>query len=253
MRDGNVRKIVDWKQTLNRDEAVDTWKSWKEALAKHDEETLLAMIKGKTVEARRDPNIPESLGVPWPKYLHIKLIEEKSLKRKDEAHSVKEDRHVDDDEFEREGLVFVESGPVAKQARAEPSSSSSKPFGTSNIKVQQQLQQQQQPEAVQVAVKAVRALHSQCDKFMRELDSTVANSQANKNSSGCKVERDLASMITTLQERDAKLLQCERRCNCGETIAMKDVEAAGTLSSEVGATIKYGKKKVAAHKTLFRL
>jgi len=113
---GTLQKVDEIRVKMDREEAAETWKTWKQALKYHDEDTLKAMIKANTLESRRDPMIPENVGVEWPKYLQVKIAEEKSVKRKDAGRTAVKAKDVDDEEYEEEILDLGPSGPPLEAA-----------------------------------------------------------------------------------------------------------------------------------------
>eukprot|EP00959_Pyramimonas_sp_CCMP1952_P136936 2865263-Pyramimonas_sp.AAC.1 len=61
-----TRQSAEFNNTLTRNETLKEWTTFKKALEKYDEDVLMAMIRARTLETKRDPAIPESLLVPWP-------------------------------------------------------------------------------------------------------------------------------------------------------------------------------------------
>ena len=165
----------EFARTLDRSEFLKTWQTWKEALEKYEEPILLAMVKARTLETRRDPAIPEHLDVSWPRYLQVRMSVESVTKRKDQGYELKEDDQLSDGEFDKKRGDFNEHHPAVK---AQTASSSSSKFGEQQVFQQSQDDgAKQMPESVVVALKGARNAHSMCDKFIRELGGAIASSK----------------------------------------------------------------------------
>ncbi len=174
VRKGKTKQHSEFSRTLDRSEFLKTWQTWKEALHKYEEPILLAMVKARTLETRRDPAIPEHLDVSWPRYLQVRMSVESDTKRKDQGYELKEDDQLSDGEFDKKRGDFNEHHPAVK---AQTASSSSNKFGEQQVFQQSQDDgAKQMPESVVVALKGARNAHSMCDKFIRELGGAIASS-----------------------------------------------------------------------------
>ena len=207
--DGKKHMIKDWRANLDRVDAKHSWKTWKQALEFHDQETLLLMVKGRTLQSRRDPAIPTTLGVPYPKYLQVQLSDENFLRRKESGRTATWDRDVDDEEYEEEISALNREGVSNKRPRSDnmPPDPAPKPL-----------------DGAEAALKAVRATHSMCDKFIRELEGVVAASSKNPNSAGCKIEADMVEVIKKLTKNDTEILAFEKLCTSGAKVTKKNIE-----------------------------
>ena len=249
IKSANLKRTKEFTLNLERTNFLRTWKTYKEALEKYDEEVLLDMIRAKTLETKRDPSIPESLNVPWPKYLQLRLLEESEAKRQDRGRTMAEESQLDDDEYECK---------IVEHKAWNPSAAQTAPHGASSHQ-QHQLQEpnKQQhllPESVLVALKSVRIAHATCDKFVRDLGGVVESSKANPNSAGCKIEGDLEGMVAELGKFDEDILKFEKLCLTNAAkVSSKDIESAAATAKRIDDQIKSGRKKVAALKTLWKL
>ena len=177
IRSGKISNLsISFTKIMERTQFLRSWKTWKDAQTKYDEDTLLSMIKAKTVQTRRDPSIPEHLGVEWPKFLQIKTAEETDLTQKDQGQELRTDNDLEDDEFEQEEVDLNAWHPTVEQQSARSDRSIGGPRGQQ----EQQLQdsgEKKMPEEVMVALKSVRLAHSTCDKFVRDLKGAIVTSQ----------------------------------------------------------------------------
>ena len=95
------RQSSDYTSTVTRNETLKQWTTFKKALEKYVEDVLLAMVKNKTLESRRDPSIPEALGIQWPRYLQLlRLSQESELDRSDVGRQMQEHTDLDDEQYE---------------------------------------------------------------------------------------------------------------------------------------------------------
>ena len=108
-------------------------------------------------------------------------------------------------------------------------------------------------ESVQVAMREVSKIHGSWDRFKREVRATVAQSAANPNTAGCKVEKDLEATLVEMQPCDEAILKFESMVNVGIEVVASDVLAAGKNSCKLDEAMKSARKKMQALKALFRL
>ena len=242
------RQSSEFNNTLNRNETLKQWTTFKKALEKYDEDVLIAMIRAKTLESKRDPAIPESLMVPWPKYLQVKLASDSELERRDEGLELTDHTELDDDAYD-EKHAAQSRGHQQQQGGQQQQPHQQPPLQT------EPSAEKKMPEAVAVAVKAARQAHGTIDRFVREIEAAVDASQQNENSKGCKIEIDLDGMKVTLTAKDKELLAFERKCvaSNGATITEKEIKGAAAVAEEVVEAIKSGRKKMAALKSLRKL
>jgi hypothetical protein len=242
--DGNVMTQSDFSTKTDIVELLSTWQTWKEALNKYDEDALICMVRASTLETRRDPAIPEHLLVKWPKYLQVRVQAESEAKRKENGSILTDNRQLEEEEFNDKTTEFKtwipKQGPASSHSgmRTDP-----QPATEAN----------KMPEAVQVALKSVRLAHSVCDKFIRDVGVVIAASKDNPNSTGCKIETDLTSLQGTLAAEDKEILIFENLCRSNAKVGGKSIETVAATVKRIDESVKTGRKKVNALKSLFKL
>ena len=87
-------------QTDDEDEAK-SWVCWKEAADKLGDAVLEQMVEGNTIDSRRNPNIPEHLGVAWPLYLQVRMVSETTKSRKRKADEQRREKETEEQDFNR--------------------------------------------------------------------------------------------------------------------------------------------------------
>ena len=247
--DKNLKTSSDFNQNLDRQDDLHEWTTFKKALQKYDEDVLLAMIRSKSLEIQRDPQIPEALGIPFPKYLQVRLRSQRELTRKDRGRTIEDKTEVDDAEYEAQ--ILANAAPTQttghRSANVQPA-----PAGepTTDKKDAEKM-----PEAVQLAVKGARLTHQACDKFKRDIGVALMISKGNPNSKGCKLETDLEALVATLQHGDQKVLKFEQDCvaSNGREVTNADIQEAGAECTKLDKEIKGGRQKMAALKSLWKL
>ena len=124
-----------------------------------------------------------------------------------------------------------------------------------SLQMEPSVEKAKMPEAVVVAVKAVRGAHGFIDRFVREVEAAIESSKKNENSRGCKIETDLDALTGTLAAKDKELLAFEKKCvsSNGVGICGKEIQAAADLAKEIDEMIKNGRKKVTALRSLWKL
>ena len=247
--DKNSKTSSDFNAHLNRNDDLLTWTTFKKALEKYDEDVLLAMIRTKSLEYQRDPQIPESLQIPFPKYLQVRLRSQSELTRNDRGRLVEDKTEIDDAEYEAQ--ILANAAPTQttghRSANVQPALAGEP---TTDKKDADKM-----PEAVQLAVKGARLTHQACDKFQRDISVALAISKGNANSRGCKIETDLEALVAALQDGDKKVLKFEQDCVAtnGKEITNADIEEAGAQCTKLDKEIKGGRQKMAALKSLWKL
>ena len=247
--DKNNKTSSDFNQKLDRTDDLHEWTTFKKALQKYDEDVLLAMIRSKSLEIQRDPQIPESLQIPFPKYLQVRLRSQSELIRNDRGRLVEDKTEIDDAEYEAQ--ILANAAPTQttghRSANVQPALAGEP---TTDKKDAEKM-----PEAVQLAVKGARLTHQACDKFKRDIGVALMISKGNPNSKGCKLETDLEALVATLQHGDQKVLKFEKDCvaSNGREVTNADIQEAGAECTKLDKEIKGGRQKMAALKSLWKL
>ncbi|CAK0840465.1 unnamed protein product [Prorocentrum cordatum] len=246
-----TRQSAEFNNTLTRNETLKEWTTFKKALEKYDEDVLMAMIRARTLETKRDPAIPESLLVPWPKYLQVRLHSESERDRHDKGLQLTDNTTLDDDAYDEK---YAEQSRGHNQQQG-GQQQQQPPQQQQSLQTEPSVDKAKMPEAVAVAVKAARAAHGYIDRFVRELEAAIESSSKNENSKGDKIENDLDAMRGTLAAKDKELLTFEKKCvsSNGAGITGKEIQTAADLAKEIDDAIKNGRKKLAALRSLWKL
>ncbi|CAK0911291.1 unnamed protein product [Prorocentrum cordatum] len=243
-----TRQSAEFNNTLTRNETLKEWTTFKKALEKYDEDVLMAMVRARTLETERDPAIPESLVVPWPKYLQVRLHSESERDRHDKGLQLTDNTNLDDDAYDEK---YAEQSRGHNQQQG-GQQQQQPPQQQQSLQTEPSVEKAKMPEAVAVPVKAARAAHGYIDRFARELEAAIESSSKNENSKGCKIENDLGAMRGTLAAKDKELLTFEKKCvsSNGAGITGKEIQTAADLAKEIDDAIKNGRKKLAALRSL---
>ncbi len=125
------------------------------------------------------------------------------------------------------GAATFQSFSIAAPKGGSGTSSSNSKFPAKQeqplAEAQTQHSRSQQPPCVPAAIKAVRAAHLQCDKFVCDLQGELARSRNNEHSRGSTIEGDLEQLVTRLQKSVLGIRTFETQCSAAMTITSKAI------------------------------
>ena len=247
------------KRSHSSEEGTDTqvgWISFKEAADRDGEEVVLEMIEAGTIPSRKNPKLPPSSKVPYPKNMQVKYSVEKEVTHKRTRDETQLHEHHDPDaEAHEEFLKGFAKNKVDNRNAIDAtrdvaqssglSSCSSDGTGSAPAKLED--------EKAKLAVQAIRKAHNSCDRAVREFDATVKKSSNHHNTKGCKFESDLKTIIRECRDFDDELVKLEAKYMQGLRFDDEDITMGAATVTSLQAKIKEGNKKVAAIKPWFKL
>jgi hypothetical protein len=217
------------------------WLSWKEALAKEDEDILVSALKSNPplLESRSNPRVPQGSSVPWPRNLEVKWVREGSKQLARTTDTSKDVGAMDSDPDSREAFAKkFKLGHVVEGPAVTPH-------------VALSVQSAGVDPRIKDTCSHLRKAHSAWDRCRRDIEAVVSRSKANANTSGSKVEKDALAIVAVGEELDSKVQAMGRAYLTTNTLTEDQIDEAALLCQGVKDKIKEASKKSSALKAWF--
>ena len=193
------------------------------------------MLQAKTIEIRRNPKLPASSSIPFPRNQQVRFVKEVfSRKRKRGEETRREDADEDPetvesfaatyDHFMHNSLNAASSTSAGSNWRAPPGPG--KDVGG-------------QAERDKTTVTNLRKAHSLWDRSTRDFEALVRKSGSHPNTTGCKFEKDLALIIKSGASLDSAVK--------GKSFSDEEIKKAADVSNNVLKLVKEDAQRLIGH------
>ena len=225
------------------------WISWSKAAEEEGGcDILQEMLQAKTIEIRRNPKLPASSSIPFPRNQQVRFVKEVFCrKRKRGEETRREDADEDPETVESFAATYDHF------MHNNTNSASSTSAGSNWAPPGPGKDVGGQAERDKTTVTNLRKAHSLWDRSTRDFEALVRKSGSHPNTTGCKFEKDLALIIKSGASLDSAVKGFEQTFLEGKSFSDEEIKKAADVSNNVLKLVKEGQKKAAALRPWFKL
>ena len=236
------------------------WVAWSKAARDEGEDVLLELVEAGVIPSRVRPGLPEGSKIEYPNNLQVYLKDEKLTKNqaaRDEQELTETKDAEDPDQHEAFVKDFVSQKIMVKSQSEHDAparqSGSSDGKSCSEETLSMAGASKQIDEKTKIAMKSLRKHHSTWDRYKREFQGLVTQSQGNQNTQGSKIERDLQVLTEKGIEDDKALTDIEQKFIVKGVLGDDDIQRVADLCASLKNSYDSGKEKATGLKSWFKL
>ena len=155
------------------------------------------------------------------------------------------------------GLLEIETAPPAIKQTSLPALMDSNAVEAEAAKKAADAKKKEEQEAAkklaETAIKNLRSCHGDWDRKRNDLNGVIERRKLNENTSGCKIERDLVTIVETCDEIDNRMLKVNTAYIATQQLGKEDIEELKRDAEELVRTAKTGSQKASALKQCFNI
>lgn len=238
------------------------WESWALASTREGgDDILMEMANHGTITMRRNPRLPATANVPWPRCQQVQYVEEKFSKWQKVDNTKKTAKPS-----EMTPATFNANFQAATSAAFPPTPSATVAQAPQQGKCQQQensqqpqqsdevkKQQKQQIEDSKKVVATLRKAHNAWDRAKRDYNNLLQRSQENVNTAGCRFEKDVASATVAGEKLDGTIISLEAAFFNNKVLDEAQIKEACDTTNELFDLMKSSADKCSAIRSWFKV